>query len=217
MFRPKGGSDPIVEARATLPYKSQQVLDLVRNACPQTVTRQQIIEDCWDGNALVGEKGLNHALWTIRQALSDDARSPRFIQTIARKGYVWIGPVQQGAQRRVAASRHMLSIGLALTVFLLGAILSQSNIHDREISSGWRLGAPDGQSAAYSSGGDIIYRHQLGRKIIMKPDQGKSLGKPSFSSDSKTLAFHLYDDADCELVVVALEKASYEKFQSCPA
>lgn len=60
----------------------------------RTVTREQIVDAIWDGNHYVAPKAINTAVWTLRQALGDDPESPRYVQTIAKKGYRLIAPVR---------------------------------------------------------------------------------------------------------------------------
>src|SRR5215469_5824969 len=52
------------------------------------VTREQLRQRMWGGETLVDhEQGINVAVKKIRDALGDSADEPKYIQTIARKGY----------------------------------------------------------------------------------------------------------------------------------
>ena len=56
------------------------------------VTRQEIIERIWGKDVFVDtEHGINTAVRKVRQALRDDCEAPRFIQTVAGKGYRFAG------------------------------------------------------------------------------------------------------------------------------
>ncbi len=94
-----------------LKFKAWQVLVALLEDAPNTVTRERLIRDIWNGNYLTGDKGLNQAMWEIRGALADDARAPEYIRTIPRTGYRWIAPVApdagmaQGA-REAAVAHH---------------------------------------------------------------------------------------------------------------
>ena len=58
------------------------------------VSRDQLQQQLWPEGTLVDfEHGLNTAIKKIRDALSDDADTSRYIETIPRKGYRFIGPV----------------------------------------------------------------------------------------------------------------------------
>jgi len=62
----------------------------------QTVTRVEILDRVWGKGVFVdGEHGINTAVRKIRRALNDDADSPRFVVTIAAKGYRFIAPVSR--------------------------------------------------------------------------------------------------------------------------
>lgn len=50
------------------------------------VTRQEIFDTVW-GGVLVSEDALTGAIHQLRRALDDDARSPRFIETVPKRGY----------------------------------------------------------------------------------------------------------------------------------
>jgi len=63
---------------------------------PQTlVTRQQLRECLWDSDTFVDyEQGINVAIKKVRDALGDSAENPRFVQTVAKKGYRFLLPVE---------------------------------------------------------------------------------------------------------------------------
>jgi TolB-like protein len=61
----------------------------------QLVTREELQEQVWGSNAPVDfEHGLNLCIREIRAALNDDAESPRYIQTLPKRGYRFIAPVE---------------------------------------------------------------------------------------------------------------------------
>jgi DNA-binding winged helix-turn-helix (wHTH) protein len=53
------------------------------------VTKEEIHAAVW-GDAIVSDDTLTHTLAELRQALSDDARTPRFIETVHRRGFRFI-------------------------------------------------------------------------------------------------------------------------------
>ena len=60
------------------------------------LTREQIASELWpEGTFVDYEHGVNSAVNRIREALGDAASNPRFIQTLARRGYRFIAPVEQ--------------------------------------------------------------------------------------------------------------------------
>jgi DNA-binding winged helix-turn-helix (wHTH) protein/tetratricopeptide (TPR) repeat protein len=73
------------------------------------VSRDQIQYALWGSDNFVDfEQGVNHAIRELRSVLGDSADSPRFIQTLARRGYRFIAPVERLTfdPRRPIASRH---------------------------------------------------------------------------------------------------------------
>ena len=60
----------------------------------QIATREELRERLWKTDTFVDfEHGLNTAIKKVRQALGDSAETPRFIETLARRGYRFIAPV----------------------------------------------------------------------------------------------------------------------------
>lgn len=61
----------------------------------QVVNRELLRERMWDSDTFVDyELGINVAVKKIRDALGDSAENPRFIQTVAKKGYRFLVPVE---------------------------------------------------------------------------------------------------------------------------
>lgn len=77
-----------------LRHKAMALLVLLARHAGQTVTREQIVQDIWAGNQYVANKAINNAVWTIRQTLGDDPEAPRYLQTIAKKGYRLVAEVR---------------------------------------------------------------------------------------------------------------------------
>ena len=71
-----------------------QVLLLLTERPGQIVTRDQIQRSLWGGNTFVDyDRGINFCINQLRAALADNADSPRYIETIPRRGYRFIAPV----------------------------------------------------------------------------------------------------------------------------
>ncbi|MFN0185447.1 MAG: winged helix-turn-helix domain-containing protein [Aquabacterium sp.] len=77
-----------------LRHKAMELLLLLARHAGRTVTRDEIVDAVWDGNRFVAPKAINTAIWTIRQTLGDDPDAPRYLETIAKKGYRLIAPVR---------------------------------------------------------------------------------------------------------------------------
>ncbi len=71
-----------------LRHQPVSVLRLLLERAGELVTRREITEELWPDDVDVDvEQGLNHCMKEIRAALGDRPDSPRFIQTLPRRGY----------------------------------------------------------------------------------------------------------------------------------
>jgi DNA-binding winged helix-turn-helix (wHTH) protein len=62
----------------------------------ELLTREQISRQLWpDGTFVDYEHGVNSAVNRIREALRDTAGNPRFVETLARRGYRFVAPVER--------------------------------------------------------------------------------------------------------------------------
>jgi TolB-like protein/Tfp pilus assembly protein PilF len=78
--------------RIRLQEQPLRILELLLEKPGQLVTRDELRRELWPGNTLVDfDQGLNRAIKKLREALEDSAESPRFIETIAKRGYRFIG------------------------------------------------------------------------------------------------------------------------------
>jgi len=85
-----------------------QVLLMLLDRPGALVTREEISRELWpDGTFVDYDHGVNSAVNRIRESLGDTAGSPRFIETLARRGYRFIAPVERiaGSEILVAAGR----------------------------------------------------------------------------------------------------------------
>jgi TolB-like protein/DNA-binding winged helix-turn-helix (wHTH) protein/tetratricopeptide (TPR) repeat protein len=86
-----------------LPPQPCKVLALLVSNPRRVFTRQEIQREIWGGDTYVDfDQGLNAAIRQIRSALCDDAETPRYIQTLSRRGYRFIAKVDE--QLEAAAS-----------------------------------------------------------------------------------------------------------------
>lgn len=72
-----------------------KVLVLLARRAGAVVGRQELAKELWGDETFVDfEQGLNFAIRQIRHALGDDADHPRFVETLPRRGYRFIAPVE---------------------------------------------------------------------------------------------------------------------------
>ncbi len=80
--------------RVKLNAQPFQVLCLLLDRAGELLTRDEIARELWpDGTFVDYEHGVNSAVNRIREALGDTAGNPRFVETLARRGYRFVAPV----------------------------------------------------------------------------------------------------------------------------
>ncbi len=78
-----------------LQQQPHKVLELLLDRPGEVVSREDFRERLWPSDTWVDfDQGLNKAVNKLREALGDTADSPRFIETLAKRGYRFIAPVQ---------------------------------------------------------------------------------------------------------------------------
>lgn len=81
-----------------------QVLLMLLDRPGEVLSREQLSQSLWsDGTFVDYEHGLNSAVNRIREALGDSASNPRFVETLARRGYRFVAPVQRISSDRIAS------------------------------------------------------------------------------------------------------------------
>jgi DNA-binding winged helix-turn-helix (wHTH) protein len=76
-----------------LPFRA---LTLLLSRPGEVITREEFRQTLWPSDIFVDfEQGISSAVMRLRDALRDSADNPVFIETIERRGYRWIGPIQR--------------------------------------------------------------------------------------------------------------------------
>jgi cholera toxin transcriptional activator len=82
--------------RVKLNAQPFQVLLMLLERPGKLLTREEIARELWtDGTFVDYEHGVNSALNRIREALGDTASNPKFVETLARRGYRFVAPVER--------------------------------------------------------------------------------------------------------------------------
>src|ERR1700741_3802493 len=69
-----------------------QILQILLESPGEVVTREELQQRIWPSDTFVDfDHGLNNAIRRLREALGDSADTPRYIETLARRGYRFIG------------------------------------------------------------------------------------------------------------------------------
>jgi DNA-binding winged helix-turn-helix (wHTH) protein len=81
--------------RIKLADQPLSILALLLDRPGQIVTREELQRQLWPADTFVDfDRGLNKAINRLRDALGDSADAPRFIETIPKRGYRFVGAVE---------------------------------------------------------------------------------------------------------------------------
>lgn len=169
--------------RVKLQDQPYRILCLLLDNRGEVVARETLCTTLWPDDTFVEfERSLNAAIAKLRQALGDSAENPRFIETVARRGYRFIAPVELDRDtpepapepeaklpvivtgrrwgRMIAAGFVAVGLGAALAVWLAQRRHS-TNYPDLRVTSlttdpGMQIQpsfSPDGSRVAYAWNG----------------------------------------------------------------
>jgi TolB-like protein/DNA-binding winged helix-turn-helix (wHTH) protein/Tfp pilus assembly protein PilF len=94
--------------RIRLPRQSFQVLEMLLNHPGELVTREELGASLWPSGTFVDfEHGLNATVKRLRNALGDSADTPRWIETLPRRGYRFIGTVADAHDQKLKTAQGL--------------------------------------------------------------------------------------------------------------
>ena len=119
--------------RLRLQGQPLQVLAALLNRSGDVVTREELRSEIWSADTFVDfDHSLHNAIARIREALADSAETPRYIETLPRRGYRFIAPVErEEAQAPPSSAESALPHEVSVTprvskprAFLVTALLA---------------------------------------------------------------------------------------------
>jgi Tol biopolymer transport system component/DNA-binding winged helix-turn-helix (wHTH) protein len=147
--------------RIRLSGHSFQILEALLLKPGELVTRDELKQKLWPSDSFGDfEHGLNAAVNRVREALGDSSENPRFVETLPRRGYRFIAPVE-GSSVEAEGARPLAS--------------GQSRLETEQGSGPTRASSPD------HDGG--------GRADRLEVTRGKNLVKPGIAVAAVALLF----------------------------
>jgi len=178
--------------RVRLQDQPFQLLAALLERPGEIVTREELRSELWRGDTFVDfDHSLNAAIKRLRDALGDSAENPRFVETVARRGYRFIAPVNGRAipvTRKIRIrDRHVgLMAGVGVAFF---AALAAGGLYYRSHQQSKRLTEKDTIVLAdfTNSTGDAIFDDTLKTALNVSLWQSPFLNVLSDSEVAKTL------------------------------
>jgi TolB-like protein/DNA-binding winged helix-turn-helix (wHTH) protein/Tfp pilus assembly protein PilF len=143
--------------RLRLQGQPLQVLAAILNRAGDVVTREELRAQIWTANTFVDfDHSLHNAIARLREVLGDSAEAPRYIETLPRRGYRFIAPVETvevvsptraahpeepgvtSAESKRPPSRAMVAGGI-LALFVIGTAFWLARTTPRHTSAAPRL------------------------------------------------------------------------------
>ena len=212
-------------SKVSLQGQPFQVCAILLEHSGELVTREELRQRVWPEDTFVDfDHALNTAITKIRAVLGDEAANPRFVETLPRRGYRFIAPVQkviaqpdlpdvlkEHTPRRQAKGRWLVASAIFL-ILVSGIGISRfsrrpgegqlppievgplANLPGGELSPAF---SPDGNQVAFVFEGREncgIYTTMVGGQRSLRLTSDCYDACPTWSPDGKRVAFYRYFD-----------------------
>jgi len=220
--------------RVPLQGQPFQVCAILLSHAGELVSREELRQKVWPEDTFVDfDQALNTAITKIRTALGDEPDNPRFVETLPRRGYRFIGSVDKpsplepsptapkGRFERLTARRNWLVVSTTLLILLSGIGIwrfSRNRVYPAlppiEVAPlaglpGVQIEpafSPDGNQVAFVLRGTQncgIYTTMVGGEKSLRLTSDCDDTSPTWSPDGRRVAFYRYDNGMAIYVVPA--------------
>ena len=180
-----------------------EILAVLLGRPGELVTREELRARLWAGDTFVDfDHGLNAAVNKLRDVLCDSAEKPRYIETLPRRGYRFIGKVECRADPQLSPRLNPMADRAPTTASEISSAVTGSRTIGKKDARGWH---------PYVSGAAALVILLLGGTLLLKTlsSHGKNMGaparpvqitpftgptdtagEPAFSPDGNSIAFY---------------------------
>jgi DNA-binding winged helix-turn-helix (wHTH) protein len=203
-FDPSDGRLKSVDKSVKLQPRISLLLALFIANANELLTREQLTDILWK-DRIVNEDALSRCIAELRSALGDDRQNPTFIETIPKKGYRFIYPLNDPIKKYkipLFTAIPVIIIIVSLLFFNESSIPQYDGVLHKGLISAERLTtdallehtpeiSPDGKMTAFTSQSNnrlvVKIVDNEGKVLDIIVDDIDSMMSPTFSADSKSL------------------------------
>jgi len=234
-------------ARLKIPDQSFDILAMLLERPGEVIKRTEIQKRLWPDDTVVEfENSINAAIKRLRTALGDSAEQPRFIETIPRRGYRFVGTLTEvpakGVERGNAGKTRWVGIRRWAALVVAGTAVATlcvlfvarfsrlsdaSRIPEIEVVPLARMPgnefepsfSPDGNQAAFALNAGKnsgIYTMMVGGEKVVALTKGPGDCCPAWSPDGREIAFSRATEWSYEVYVVPAVGGSERRVVAWP-
>ncbi len=227
---------------ANIEPQAMAVLVVLLNHRGQVIDRERLIELAWKG-AIVGDSSVNRIIAQLRKAFADNAKSPKYIETISKRGYrfkqtnIEDNSPTDADSGQVNSNNSSNSAWLTIVLVICAMaiviwVLSISNTLGRQIEAKSKLTSRIGMEyePSFSRDGLFMLYSSLNKsgdyagfylKSLKDNNTWAFLAKEDeqyssviFSPDSKRITYIGVQGASCGIYQISIEDIKAKKFDS---
>lgn len=199
----------------------------------KVVNREQIIEKAWKG-AIVSDSSLNRIIAQLRKAFSDNVKAPKYIETIAKKGYRFLG-TPSSVKQVTKLSGYLLTTTLVLSAILITTFyVKKLNIYHTKLFLSERLTSEKGveYEGSFSRDGNymayLTQKPKKGKKSlhlksmktgntwVLHSSQNQDFFSPTFTPFSRSITFIHLKDGKCSIDQIQLSEFTAGRYSIQP-